>query len=86
MPQKEDKIQLKQTGDHIAKRSSQKNFYTVKEHVTVVMKVIIMMSYNENKSYGGFCQQLLQNSFTNSSTKIINDFTVRKHYSGTHTC
>ena len=45
MPVKKDKIQLKQTGDHIAKRNGQKNFQTVKVHFTMVKKVIIIMSF-----------------------------------------
>ena len=50
MPVKKDKIQLKQTRDHITKRNGQKNFQTVKLPFKMVMKVIIIMRVSDENN------------------------------------
>ena len=84
--QKEDKIQLKQTMDHITKRNSKKNFQSAKVHFTMLMKVIMMMRVII-EIMDSSSQQLLE-GFANSCYKIvtpillqklINDFVVCKH-------
>ena len=53
----------------------------------MVMKVIITMSYNENKQlpegFANSCYKLVSPILLQ---KLINDFAVCKHYSGTLTC
>ena len=49
--EKHDKIQLKQTRDHIKKWNGQNNFQTVNMHFTMVMKVITMKMINSSSCW-----------------------------------